>query len=59
MLLVLDMHRVNESQTSSYEIGHFGNHYVCANSQVMLDQVLEKAHMTWFKGWLFLSFLYK
>ena len=55
MLLVLDMHRVNESQTSSYEIGHL-ELTMSANSQVMLDQVLERAHMTWFKGWLFLSF---
>lgn len=41
------------SWTSSHEIGHLE---ICmsGNSQVMLDQVLERAHMTWLTGRSFL-----
>ena len=54
MLLVLDMRQATGSRTVSHAIGHLE---ICmsANSQVMLDQVLERAHMTWLNGWSFLS----
>ena len=54
MLLVRDMRRAIGSRTSSHRIGHL-EIYMAANSQVMLDQVLERAHMTWLNGWSFLS----
>ena len=53
MLLVLDMRQAIGKRTS-HEMGHLE---ICmsAKSQVMLDQVLEKAHMTRLNGWYFLS----